>query len=451
MERSSASATAGGEDAVAASARFRVKGSSSRGLAMATLAFFGGFAGVSVFGPLVPRFAELMRLSPVEAGLLVAIPNLTGSLLRIPFGAMVDRYGGKRPMLVLLCLPLFGLSGLIALTALYYPGNMEAGLYPLLLLLGAIIGSGIATFSVGIAQVSYWFPQKKQGSALGIFGGLGNTAPGIFALLLPVVLSAFGMTSAYLFWLAFLIAVTLVYARWAVDAPWFQLRRQLGHEPSPDLARAYDQELTPSGSGWRALRVAGTDIRTWALVALYFTSFGGFLALTGWFPTYWRLYHDVGLVQAGFLTLVYAELASLTRVGSGFITDRLGGEVVLIGSLATLCLGALAIAFGGLFAVSLLGMALMGVSMGAANAAVFKLVPKYANRSVGGAAGWIGGIGAFGGFAIPPIMGAVVALLGHAGYALSFLVFVGLGAVSIGIALGLRRGPWASSRFTGLP
>ena len=66
---------------------------SSRGAALfwTTLAFFGGFAGVSAFGPIVHKLKDTMALSPFLMGLMAASPALTGSLLRIPFGAMVDR------------------------------------------------------------------------------------------------------------------------------------------------------------------------------------------------------------------------------------------------------------------------------------------------------------------------------------------------------------------------
>jgi len=70
-----------------------------------------------------------------------------------------------------------GVVGLLVLLKTSYPDSMD-GTYPLLLVLGALIGCGIATFSVGIGQVSYWFPKKDQGGALGIYGGLGNTSPG---------------------------------------------------------------------------------------------------------------------------------------------------------------------------------------------------------------------------------------------------------------------------------
>jgi len=60
---------------------------------------------------------------------------------------------------------------------------------------------------------------------------------------------------------------------------------------------------------------------------------------------------------------------------------------------------------------------LLGVGIGVANAAVFGLVPTYVPEAVGGASGLVGGLGAFGGFAIPPILGLFVDLQGPAGYA----------------------------------
>jgi NNP family nitrate/nitrite transporter-like MFS transporter len=58
---------------------------------------------------------------------------------------------------------------------------------------------------------------------------------------------------------------------------------------------------------------------------------------------------------------------------------------------------------------------------------------------VGGAAGWIGGIGAFGGFVIPPILGLFVRQLGSPGYALGFVTFVLLAILSLAVAIILRQ------------
>ena len=89
--------------------------------------------------------------------------------------------------------------------------------------------------------------------------------------------------------------------------------------------------------------------------------------------------------------------------------------------------------------MSVFGVVLLALGMGTINAAVFKLMPQYVPNAVGGAAGWIGGLGAFGGFAIPPVMGAFVRAIGPRGYATGFVVFILLAALSLAIAVWLGR------------
>jgi len=111
-------------------------------------------------------------------------------------------------------------------------------LYPLLLLFGVLSGCGIATFSVGISQVSYWFPQKNQGKALGFYAGVGNLAPGIFSFLLPFSIGAWGLTGSYLAWLIFLAAGMLLYWKMGLNAWYFQLIEQ---KIAPRLAKTVTQ------------------------------------------------------------------------------------------------------------------------------------------------------------------------------------------------------------------
>ena len=94
-------------DAAAAqnTGNYRLSGSPSLGLIMGTWGFFIGFAAVALYGPAAHAFQQSMQLSPLLVGLLVAAPQLTGSLLRIPFGAWVDKVGGRLPMLVLFGIP----------------------------------------------------------------------------------------------------------------------------------------------------------------------------------------------------------------------------------------------------------------------------------------------------------------------------------------------------------
>ncbi len=413
---------------------------SSRGAALfwTTLAFFGGFAGVSAFGPIVARLKDSLELSPLLVGLLAASPALTGSLLRIPFGAMVDRMGGKKPILILLALAALGIAGITTLFWLY-PEPFPA-LYPLFLLAGILCGCGIAVFSVGIPTVSYWYPQKSQGTVLAVYAGLGNLAPGMFALLLPYLVISLGFTGSYVMWFGLILALVAVVHLYMRDAPYFQYL-EMGIKIDPEaLLLACGEELVPSGTAIRSLRKAASDWRTWILTYLYFVSFGGFIALTVWLPTYWAERFEMSLVAAGGLTALYSLSASLFRVPGGFVSDRLGGERVTLISFAVVGIGAFTMMMAaGSSGWAAAGEMMLALGMGFANAAVFKLVPKYSPGAVGGAAGIVGGLGAFGGFVIPPLMGLFVKFGGDAGYARGFGVFLVLSVLAIALIAILNR------------
>jgi len=418
----------------------KFKGSPGEGLFGATLGFFIGFAAVSLFGPTAARFQEAMSLSPVLVGLLVAVPSLSGSLLRIPFSAWVDTTGGRKPFLVLLMLSIIGMAGLFGVIYFLYPDHLSRSLYPLILVLGVLSGCGIATFSVGISQVSYWFPQAKQGTALGTYAGVGNIAPGLFSFLLPIALGAWGLAGSYLAWLLFLIVGTGLYAMTGRNAWYFQaLEQGVDPEEARKLAQERGQELFPKGNLTDSLKNSAKIWKTWALVGIYFTTFGGFIALTAWMPTYWTKFFAVSAVTAGGLTALYSILTSVIRVAGGAISDRLGGENTAILALSMMLGGAAILTFSHQYGLAVGGEILLGLGMGISNAAVFKLVPQEVPEAVGGAAGWVGGLGAFGGFAIPPVLGAFVRAMGNPGYARGFIVFIALAGMSLCLAYILKR------------
>jgi NNP family nitrate/nitrite transporter-like MFS transporter len=450
-----------------------IKGNPQQGLFGATMGFFAGFAAVALFGPTASKFNEVMQLSPLMIGFLVAIPSLSGSLLRIPFGAWVDSNGGRKPFLILMWLSLLGMLGLLLVVTYWYPQRMSANMFPVLLLLGVLSGCGIATFSVGIGQVSYWFPQSKQGAALGAYAGLGNLAPGLFSFLLPVALQNWGLQTAYLAWLIFLGAGVALYHWAGLNAPYFQALGQLERErgaagnlsqnaeraldPAADaatadhesdrtvsqlameIAKEHGQQIFPKGNAQQSLVAAARISKTWMLVAIYFTTFGGFIALTAWFPTYWKELYGLGALTAGSLTALYSISASLVRVVGGIVADRLGGERTASLALATTLAGAVLLSLSNQIPMSITGMLLMALGMGVSNAAVFKLMPLYVPQAVGGAAGWIGGLGAFGGFVIPPLMGLVVRQQAVSGYSSGFWIFVGLAAIALTLTWNLQR------------
>ncbi|MDZ4956394.1 MFS transporter [Clostridium perfringens] len=412
-----------------------LKGNPNRGLIGATLGFFIGFAAVSLYGPTSAVFKEaFVNLNPVLLALLIAAPNLSGSLLRIPFSAWVDTTGGRKPLIVLLLLSIIGMGGLYIVLA-FFSDNLNQYYY-LLFALGLLSGCGIATFSVGVSQASYWFPKSKQGVALGIYGGVGNLAPGIFALLIPnLALPLLGLPGSYLAWLIFLIVGTVIYIKIGQNAWYFQLiDKGINKDEAKEIAsKEYGQELFPKGKASETLLISAKSWKTWALVFIYFTTFGGFLALTGWFPNYWMTYFGLNMKVAGLLTALYSILTSLTRIYGGKVADKNGGEITTIVSLGIALIGAICMTFASTMTLAIIGIILLAIGMGVANAAVFKIVPNAVPEAMGGASGWIGGLGALGGFLIPPVMASFLNRSGFAGYSQGFSVFIVLIIIAIGV------------------
>ena len=407
---------------------FQLRGTPAQALLGATLGFFFGVMAISLFGPTSTTLGAAMGLGATELGLLVSVPSLTGSLLRIPFGAMVDSNGGRRGFIFLLVAAVVGLGALSILFTLYpaeTPGSMK-GLYPLVLLLGCLAGCGIATFSVGASQSNYWFAKNRQGYASGIYGGLGTTSAGILAFALPLLLHQFGFTAAYYILTGVMLLGLLLYVWLGANPPYFQfLKAVKSEEEARDNALACGQELFPKGNAMTSLKISAKIPQTWMLVLCYFTTFGGFMALTAWFPTFWKKGMGLDPMLAGGLTAAFSIFAALLRVPGGKLSDRIGGEKVSMAALALLAIAGvlmnLQMGWGGLFAVSLL----ISVAFGFNNGATMKLVPVYVSEGVGGANGWVGGLGAFGGFVFPPLMGRFVDLSPEHGYGLGFLLFTG--------------------------
>src|SRR5690606_34542122 len=107
-----------------------------------------------------------------------------------------------------------------------------------------------------------------------------------------------GLAAAYLSWLLFLLFVTLIYAYFAMDSYYFQLKKN-GETDERAKSIGYDlgQDVFPSGSTRESLKKSALNHRTWILVFLYAISFGGgFTALAAWFPTYWILFHGMDIM-----------------------------------------------------------------------------------------------------------------------------------------------------------
>ena len=144
-------------------------------------------------------------------------------------------------------------------------------------------------------------------------------------------------------------------------------------------------------------------------------------------------FFSLNIKTAGLLTAMYSIVTSLTRIYGGKIADKNGGESTATISLIIALVGAIFMTFAGSITIAVIGVLLLGIGMGVAHAAVFKIVPNVVPDAIGGASGWIGGIGAFGGFVIPPLMASFIDKSGKdlSGFPKGFVIFIALIAISL--------------------
>ena len=104
--------------------------------------------------------------------------------------------------------------------------------------------------------------------------------------MLPFLVTRLGFSWSYVAWLGLLAVSTALVLLRMKDAPYFQYKK-MGIPIDPQALLACGEELIPSGTAMDSIRKAAADWRTWILTFFYFVTFGGFIALTIWLPTYW--------------------------------------------------------------------------------------------------------------------------------------------------------------------
>ncbi|MFA5901781.1 MAG: nitrate/nitrite transporter [Hyphomicrobium sp.] len=377
-------------------------GVEARALWMSTLSFTVCFAVWTIFSIIGVRIKDELGLSETEFGLLVGTPILTGSLSRIFLGIWTDRYGGR------LVFTLVMLATSVATVLLAFAHTYGQ-------VLAAALGVGLAggSFAVGVAYVSRFYPQQRQGTALGIFG-VGNVGAAVTKFAAPFVLLAWGWQAVALVWAAVLAVMAVVFYLTTTDDPVLIERRKTG-EP----ARPFMLELS-------SLR----DVRVWRLAYYYFFVFGAFVALALWLPRYLIGVYGFDIATAGMIGALYSIPASVFRAYGGVLSDRIGARSVMYWSLgvsavATLVLslpptsyvmrgikGDIASHFEigvGAFVVAAF---VLGFFMSLGKAAVFKHIASDYPSNVGAVGGLVGMIGGLGGFVLPIAFGALNQLTG---------------------------------------
>jgi NNP family nitrate/nitrite transporter-like MFS transporter len=377
-----------------------------RNLVLSTVAFALCFSAWGLMAPLARRFEDDLDLSSTETAVLIAIPVVLGSLLRVPVGALTDRFGGRIMFTAILLL-----SAPPALAL----GFAES--YWALVGVGFVLGLSGASFAVGVPFVARWYGRERQGFAVGVYG-IGNIGTAVAAFSAPAIVDGLGRPALGFLAAGILVAGAAVFWLRARDAP--------GERPRTP----YREVLH---AGWRL----------WRLALFYFVTFGGFVAMAVFLPKLLVDWFDFSLVDAGLRAAGFTVVATFARPVGGWLSDRFGPYPVLVVAFAGIAIDA-----GVLAAVAaeprILPVTLAALSLaaflGAGNGAVFKLVPAEFPKNAGAATGIVGAAGGLGGFFPPLVMGVVNDTLGT--YTLGFvglLVFTG-GCLALTVWL-LRTAP----------
>src|SRR5215475_6532464 len=150
-------------------------------LICAFLYFDASFMVWVLLGALANSIVPDFGLSESQRGLMLAIPLLGGSLLRLVLGLMTDHIGARRT----------GIIGLVLTLLPLLLGWLWVDSFPKILLVGMLLGVAGASFAAALPLASRWYPPQYQGMAMGI-AGAGNSGTALATLFAPMLAAAFG-------------------------------------------------------------------------------------------------------------------------------------------------------------------------------------------------------------------------------------------------------------------
>ncbi len=361
---------------------------------------------------------------------LVALPGLIGSIIRFPYTFAVTMFGGRNWTIfsaVVLFIPTLALAWFVT-----QPDTP----FSTMLLVAATAGLGGGNFASSMANISFFFPDRMKGSALGLNAAGGNIGVSSVQLLTPFLMT-FGFINLYqgtpvqgglylqnagLMWLLPLaIAVT--------------------------GACLFMNNLTSARSTFKDQLVIVKRKHTWLMSYVYIGTFGSFIGYSAAFPLLLKTQFPEVPVAIAFLGPL---VGSLSRPVGGWLADKIGGAIVTFWNfiaMAAATIGVMYFVNIKDFAGFLTMFLILFVTTGIGNGSTYRMIPsifrevkrqeakglgeegrvaavKAASLESAAALGFIGAVGACGGYLIPRSFGTSIAATGgpHAALAV-FLTF----------------------------
>jgi MFS transporter, NNP family, nitrate/nitrite transporter len=360
---------------------------------------------------------------------LVAMPGLIGALARFPYSFAVPKFGGRNWTIVsaaLLFIPTLALAVLVT-----RPDTP----YWLMALVAATAGLGGGNFASSMANISFFYPDREKGFALGLNAAGGNIGVSTVQLLVPLVIGwswinlgvlepkkGLYLSNAGLMWLPFVALAVFGASR-------------------------YMNNLTSARSNFKDQLVIARRRHTWIMSWLYIGTFGSFIGYSAAFPLLLKTQFPEVTASLAFLGPL---VGSIARPFGGRLADKMGGTRVTFWNFVAMGVATLAVihfVHSHEFAGFLMMFLVLFVTTGLGNGSTFRMIPvifrnerlreaehlgpaareaalKAARIESATVLGFVSAIGACGGYVIPRTFGLSIKATGSVGPALiAFMIF----------------------------
>jgi MFS transporter, NNP family, nitrate/nitrite transporter len=366
-------------------------------LAVSTLAFTVCFMVWMMFGVIGIPIKKALNLNATEFGLLTAMPVLTGSLIRVPLGIWTDRFGGRIVMALLMAATVPAIWLMSYATAYWH-----------FLVIGLFVGLAGGSFSVGTPYVARWFPRKRQGLAMGVYGA-GNSGAAVNKFVAPALVVAFGWTMVPQVYAAVMLGTVLLFLFFSHSDP--------RHLVSSEV-KFVDQ--------LKSLK----DPKVLRYCQYYSIVFGGYVALSLWMVQYYVGEFGLDIRWAALLAACFSLPGGVLRAIGGWLSDKYGAHSVTwwVMWVSWICLFLLSYPQFDLTLVTTNGprsfhvglnvyvftalMFVLGIAWAFGKASTFKYISDDYPHNIGTISGIVGLAGGLGGFVLPIMFGALMDLTG---------------------------------------
>ncbi|MGG1943421.1 NarK family nitrate/nitrite MFS transporter [Trinickia sp. NRRL B-1857] len=361
---------------------------------------------------------------------LAAAPALSGATLRIFYSFMVPLVGGRRWTAISTA------SLLVPALGIGFAVQDNTTPYGTMLALALLCGFGGGNFSSSMANISFFFPKERKGSALGVNAGLGNLGVSVVQFLSPLVVTAgvlgiFGGAPQTIVKAGHTTQVWMQNAAF-IWVPWIAIASLAAWFGMNDIAEAKASFATQAAIFRRK--------HNWLMCLLYLGTFGSFIGYAAGFPL---------LIKNEFPSinpLAYAWLGPLigaiVRPFGGWLADKLGGARVTMWNFVVMALAVGGVLFflpsgpsGGNFGGFFLSFLVLFFTTGIGNGSTFRMIPviflalnlreakssdreaveaatRQGNTEAAATLGFSAAMAAYGGFFIPKSYGSAIALTG---------------------------------------